>query len=652
MLNFIRNKTDKFFAINMMIALCIIAFHRIDVTFTAKSIYTELKEISFPEMLSYSMGDDILALIICGIVLFLLSIFSAKVTLSRIASSAFLCSIHIFYTMSGNFFRTYETAFSTKYLSDEISTGVAEILKSALSETPAYIFIILLLGMTLIVSANFLMGKVSGSAFAMGGINRKIGALVIIIFMTSPYMFRLQALSGIDEQEKSKKELLVNITANPLINVLMRGGSMEEAVTTTGLNSEFSFGLNTDSIVNSSIQPRINSIPRGKKYNIIFYFFESTPTKYFNMKINGKDVMPGWHRLMKNSISAMNHYANYPLSANAMLSLLASAYSHYSKDLVIQKYSSIKLNSLPQILKKNGYRTALVHTGDLRYAGQRRFLGYRSIDRIIDLPELENIPPFNFKVGWGVDERAMIQPSIDFMKKSDKPFFITYMPCNPHHPYAIPDDVTPIVDPSTGKTARERMFLKYLNSLHYADFALGRLIDRLEKEGLMENTILFLMADHGEAFYQHRQNYNHPFFLYEENVHVPMLIYNKKLITSAKEIEGITRHIDLPATVLDILGIAQDSKYEGKSILSAKREQLALLHTSYRDDILGIRDGDWKYTRDMGTGKEELFNLRTDPDEKTNLVQDKKELALKFRNYVENSRKYNIEYYRRLLPNK
>ncbi len=652
MFNRIKDKLYTIPSAGTLLALLIIFFYRTDVTVAVRAIYPSLEGVSTPELLSYSMGDDMSAFILSVIMLSAIYLLPLSGKIRSVLSAIFLVLLHVFYSMAGNFFKTYETAFSTKYLSDEIATGMGEMIQSALSETPLSVYIKIVAGI-LVISAVFrLSGKLHRSGTTTRGMKVKVIAALAVLFFLSPYIFRLQALSGFRKENSSEKATVKEITRNPAINILFRGSGTVNQPDSSIAAGEFSFRFNTDSIVNKGIVPKIREIPRGKKYNIIFYFFESTPVKYFNLKFNGKDVMPRWHGLMKNSMSAKNHYANYPLSANAMLSLLTSAYSLNTKDLVVQKHSSVKLKSLPEILKKNGYRTAVIHTGDLRYAGQRRFLSYRSIDRIIDLPELEKIPPYNFKVGWGVDERAMIEPSVNFMKKSKEPFFITYMPCNPHHPYAIPDDIKPIVDPSTGKTGRERMFLRYINSLHYADHVLGMLMDRLEKEGLMENTILFLMADHGEAFYQHSQNYNHPFFLYEENVHVPMLIYNRRLIDSPIEIESITRHVDIPATVLDLLGIKDDEKYEGTSVLSARREKLALLHTSYKDDILGVRDGNWKYTRNMATGIEELFDLGSDPDERVNLVSQNAVLAKKFRDYVLRSRVHTIEYYRRLLPEK
>ena len=80
------------------------------------------------------------------------------------------------------------------------------------------------------------------------------------------------------------------------------------------------------SLESGRVYPEIDAIPRGRNYNIILYFFESFPAKYLDLEVNGKAVVPNWNRLMRNAFVARNHYANFPLTANAQLSVFASAY--------------------------------------------------------------------------------------------------------------------------------------------------------------------------------------------------------------------------------------------------------------------------------------------------------------------------------------
>jgi lipoteichoic acid synthase len=396
---------------------------------------------------------------------------------------------------------------------------------------------------------------------------------------------------------------------------------------------------------------RLDIIPRPKKYNIILYFFESTPYKYYDIKIGNTYLVGTWHRLEKNSVNFRNHYANYPLSANALMTVLTSAYDMNSKDMVIQKYPDIRLHTLPEILKERGYMTCLIHTGGLGYAGQKRFLMHRKFDEIIEYNQLVKLPPYNRQVGWGVDERAMIGPALEFMKKNPgSPRLLVLMPVNPHHPYAIPDDTFRIShQASDDQNDKKRHWHNYCNSLYYSDASLGMLIDELERAGLMENTLLFLFADHGEAFYQHRMNYNHPLYIYDENVHVPFLIYNKRLINSPEYITCISRHIDILPTILDILGIPGSPEQEGVSLLSPRREQMALLHTSWKDDYTGIVDQQWKYIYRTDNGIEEMYDLYEDPDEKNNIVLKHPDLAERYRSFISGARQYKNEYFRRIL---
>jgi lipoteichoic acid synthase len=447
--------------------------------------------------------------------------------------------------------------------------------------------------------------------------------------------------------------MLHEFSMNPVYNLFVHNvpsASLPLQVQESG-SEPFSFGLDTDSIASPQRYACRDIIPRNRPYNIILYFFESTPYKYYNIKIHGRYVMETWHRLEKKSINFRRHYANYPLSANALLSVFASAYDLNSADLVIQRFPDIKLITLPEILKSHGYRTCLIHTGGLAYAGQRRFLKSRKFDSILDYQQLIKLKPYNQKVGWGVDDRAMINPARDFIEGSaGKPFLLVLMPVNPHHPYAIPDERFRITgeEPHT-MDVRTGSWLNYLNSLHYADATLGMLIDELEKEGLMRNTLLFLFADHGEAFYQHRMNYNHPLYLYEENVHIPFLIYSRQLFRSPRYFEGITRHIDILPTILDLLGIPRLPEEEGVPIFAAHGEQLALLHTSWRQDFMGVVDGNWKYICRTSDRLEELYDLSKDPDEKNNIASRHRDIVERYRFYVHRARFYKSEYYGRVV---
>ena len=545
---------------------------------------------SFLTYLSLSMHyDAITTLILLGILfIFFLGLnFSKKFTYSIIPGFLILCLL--VYLLFIEFFRIYETTFQMGFLSSEQATGIFAMLSSLYAELSGYFYIkflvfsLLIGGMTLLI---YSWDKSLPFEELLSMTPRKphtmilqyypavlSGILIIIaLFSGSQSRYRLQ-----ENLSQRSITLIHEISLNPILNLIYRDELTLFDTSRIAVSDEkipFQFRFNTDSVVSDKVYQRQFVIPRGKKYNIIFYLFESTPSCYLKVKCNGSFVMKTWNRLAKNSFIANNHYANYPLSANALLSIMTSSYGLFTKDHIIQKYPKIKLKTASEFLKDQGYRTFFIHTGELGYAGQHRFLRGRKFDKIIELKDMEHIPPYNKRVGWGLDERAMIKPAVEFIQKDkEKPFFAVFMPVNPHHPYAIPDaefDITKKM-PDNGDF-KKRALKNYLNSLHFADAALGQLIDTLEKNGLMENTLVFLIADHGEAFYQHRMNYNHPLFIYEENVHVPFMIYNKSIFSEPFYYDGISRHIDILPTLLDILQIKKGFE-TGRCLNSVKAQK-------------------------------------------------------------------------------
>ena len=628
-------------------------YYRFVVLTLAQIIYPELG-IPAHILFLLSAAPDAEAALACSLIAAMVILIAPGRSL-RTAAWIFPAIVLTSLWVAIEFFRIYETTFQPSFMDRENLTGMNELIRSMAAEASSAFIVRFVLTLTLLPLAAFLLDRYFIKSRS-GEISRKTisvmaGIIIIIFAVAESAGFFIQPDKIIAASQKNKLHSVIELSGNPVWNTLFPSASPVEPVQhKPSVAGNFSFGLNTDSLLQGSTVDG-NNIRRGKKYNIILYFFESTPKSYLDLSINGKTVTPNWLKLREHSFIAERHYANYPLSASAMLSVLTSAYEHPSKDHVIQKYSHIPLRSMPEILKDNGYRTCVLHTGDLRYAGQRRFLSGRGIDRIIEMKDMEHTAPYNVKVGWGLDERAMTGPAVDFIKeKSKSPFFMAFFPANPHHPYAIPDDSFNITGPvPKGSDQKTRNWYNYLNSLHYADASLGILIDRLREEHLLDNTLIFVFADHGEAFYQHHMNYNHPFFLYEENVHVPFLIYSEQLFPEPVRFNYISRHIDILPTVLDLLSIPGDPRHEGKSLFSSNREQLALLHTSWKDDLMGIRDGRWKYIRCMTDGREELYDLDTDPLEKNNVVSSNEKIAENFREYIRSARKYNLQFYNTVL---
>jgi arylsulfatase A-like enzyme len=277
----------------------------------------------------------------------------------------------------------------------------------------------------------------------------------------------------------------------------------------------------------------------------------------------------------------------------------------------------------------------------------------RKFDRITEYDDLVG-REYSKVINWGLDDLSMIRPSIQFMEEDrKKPFFIVYQPVTPHHPFEVPDDKYRITGKIAGKLDyKKRNWLNYLNSLHYADSVLGEVIRNLEKKGLLENTLFFLMSDHGEAFYQHTRNYNHPFFLYEENVQVPFLIYNPHLFPQGYSYNGISRHLDIAPSILDLLGIPKEERHEGISLFSAHQEQMAMLHTFWNRDISAIRDGNWKYIRKMDSAEEELYDLALDPAEKKNLAALRPAITASYREKILALRQYKNRFFKTVTGNK
>lgn len=172
-------------------------------------------------------------------------------------------------------------------------------------------------------------------------------------------------------------------------------------------------------------------------------------------------------------------------------------------------------------------------------------------------------------------------------------------------------------------------------ALYYAtiteiDHAVGKALQTLEETGQAENTIVIYTADHGDMCGSHRMIDKH-YILYDDVIKVPLAVRWPGVISPATiRDEFVCHFLDIPATLLDILGKDIPDFFSGRSLLSLLRGERAEnwrteAVATYNGQQFGlytqrmIRNNDWKYIWNT-TDIDELYDLKNDPHELYNVI--------------------------------
>ena len=335
--------------------------------------------------------------------------------------------------------------------------------------------------------------------------------------------------------------------------------------------------------------------------NVILVGLESTAAQYLSLYGAAEDAMPTLSALARSAVVFDRAYAAYPESIKGLFSILCSAYPALDRDAGI--YAGVPCRSIASHAAARGYHTALFHSGRFGYLGMDAVIRNRGYHVLADAGDIGGERESSF----GVDDHATaarILNWIDALPRGDR-FFVTYLPIAGHHPYEAPD---------AGPFPARDEFGRYRNALHYGDTVLAALARGLAARGLDRRTVWIVYGDHGEAFGQHDGNFGHTFQLYEENVHVPLLIAAPGLISDQIRARRIVSLIDIAPTILDLLNLPDDEAYQGSSALR-EASGMALFSADYSLGLLGLRDGTWKYIYELESGRSRLFDLDRDPAE-------------------------------------
>ena len=281
----------------------------------------------------------------------------------------------------------------------------------------------------------------------------------------------------------------------------------------------------------------------------------------------------------------------------------------------------------------------------------------RLLNFIHQNPGIEaRLPSLNFAKSTRKDASRIRDDFRSWLSKQQgAPFFAFLNLFDTHHPYLSPEvSQTSKTDQRILKTwwDLDKQALPehdlalarsaYDDCVRYIDRQVGALLDELGRQGRLKETLVVITADHGEHLGE-RNLYGHGCSLYDAEVHVPLLVIADGVVPEGLVISEPVSLRDLPATVVDLLGIADQSNFPGGSLTARWSRSSSSMSTNppLLSEIDGPPEVDpnsgrspvqkgpmrslilegLRYIRN-GNGVEELYWIEADPSEATNLADD------------------------------
>lgn len=281
-------------------------------------------------------------------------------------------------------------------------------------------------------------------------------------------------------------------------------------------------------------------------------------------------VTPNFDALAKQGRLYTKFYANGQRSIQGAEAILASQPTFPSMPFLGEGLEQNRQSFMGELARAQGYETFFLQSSDrgsLRFDAIAARAGFSTYRGAQDLPNLHERQ--KKASTWGTWDHNTFQEAHRLFAVAKKPFLGFIFTSGTHVPWLIPDERW---HKYTGTSDREA----FLNSLLYADWALGQFIEAAKKTGYYDNTIFVITADHADEFVEHVE--------YVPNLfHVPLLIVGPGISSGIDDRVG--SQFDILPTLIDAGGWVTAYAGLGRSLLDDTRKE-ARAALSVRGDVL------------------------------------------------------------------
>ena len=347
----------------------------------------------------------------------------------------------------------------------------------------------------------------------------------------------------------------------------------------------------------------------ASKPNLVLITLDSVRADRLSF-LGGKGATtPNLNHLAAESIVFDHAYAQAPGTVVSHATILAGSYPQNTGLSEIGGTLSASLPSLPDLLKSQGYKTA-AFVGSIELDPWNGIA--QGLDRGFQSYNAGFRPVIPGDAKAAVTERSgaevVAHATAWLAKNAQGPFFIWVH----------------INDASAAHAG-------YNGAVAAADAAVGKLLAALKAQKLDGNTGIVVVADHGQSLGAHGEE-GHGIFLYDETIHVPLLIKLPEGQSEAKQVSAKVRLVDVAPTVLEIAGIPVPSQMQGQSLLRVAKAGGGSDQPVYSRSDLSQRGFGWSILESWRAGKylyirapkPELYDMTADPAAAHNLAQSSK----------------------------
>jgi choline-sulfatase len=349
--------------------------------------------------------------------------------------------------------------------------------------------------------------------------------------------------------------------------------------------------------------------PAASRTNLVLITLDSTRADRAGFLGAKGGLTPNLDRLAGESLVFEHAYAQAPGTIVSHATILSGAYPQATGMSEIGGTLTAALPYLPDLLKAQGYRTA-AFAGSIQLDPRNGLAqgfdrGFETYDAgFFPAVPGDPHPPLTERRGDQTVTRVLAW----LARNAQGPFFLWVHISDPHAPHA-----------------------SYNAAITSADAAAGKLLAALRQQKLYGNTAVLVVADHGESLGAHGEA-THGMFLYDETVHVPLLVKLPQSQLAPKRVAAKVRLVDIAPTMLEIAGIPVPSQMQGQSLLRVAKTVGSADQPVYSRSELSERGFGWSALESWRAGKylyirapkPELYDLTADPGATHNLAQSSK----------------------------